>query len=86
MRDGVPYDFGERLNTIPSPVRYLSQIAREAFEQSGEQLFVRITSDRPLAEFAGDAGFERVMDVVAKALAPRGSSAGALIKGGASSP
>ena len=69
-RDGVPYNFGDRLNTIPSPLRYVSQIVRESFEQSGEQLFVRITSDRSLTEFAGDAGFEKVMDVVAKALAP----------------
>jgi len=59
--DGIPYDFGNRTNSVPSPLRYLWQIARENFEVDGEQVFVRVNSPQPLASFANDPGFERVM-------------------------
>lgn len=63
--NGVPFDLGSRLNTIPSPIRWLGQVVTESFAPSGELLFVRITSNRPLEEFIGDAGFEQVMVAVA---------------------
>jgi hypothetical protein len=66
--NGEPYDLGNRLNTIPSPLRWLGQVVRESFEHSGELLFVRVTSSRPLEEFAGDPGFDQVMAAVAELL------------------
>lgn len=66
ISDGLPYDFGRRLNTIPNPIRWWSDVVQEAKSGSTQHLFVRLTSNRPFAELRGDPGWEEVLGALAK--------------------
>jgi hypothetical protein len=72
--DGVPYDFGNRVNSIPSPLRWIWQVVHEEFHVDGEQVFVRVNSPQPLRDFAGDPEFEKVMRAVKGLLELRGET------------
>lgn len=54
LRDGRIYDFGEGLNTIPSPIKWWRGVLEESRGGMPEHLFVRITSDRPFELLAKD--------------------------------
>jgi len=64
--DGKPYNFGHRLNTIPHPLKWWSDVIDEAVAGSKEHLFVRITSSRPFEELAGDPGWEQLLVALGK--------------------
>ena len=68
---GREYDFGERFNRIPSVWRWWRDAARQVVTAAPEQYFVRLTSERPFEELAGDAGWEELLaSLAALGLAP----------------
>lgn len=58
--DGQPYDFGKRLNSAPNPFRWWGQFMQEMADGYRGHLFVRLTSNRPFEELAGDAGWQQL--------------------------
>lgn len=58
---GKPYDFGQRLNTVPNPMRWWLDVVEEATSGNQEQFFVRVTSHRPFEELAGDPAWEELL-------------------------
>ena len=63
---GQSHDFGQRLNTIPNPVKWWQNVVDEARAGNPEHLFVRVTSDRPFEELAGDPGWEELLGALAR--------------------
>ncbi len=59
--DGSLYDYGERFNAIPDPVRWWKDAVQQVFLGSREQYFIRITSNEPIETLWHDPGFERVL-------------------------
>jgi hypothetical protein len=51
------YDYGERLNRMPSVWRWWRDAARQIFKAPAEQYFIRLTSDRPFSELREDPAF-----------------------------
>lgn len=64
--DGRIYDFGSRFTAIPDPVRWWKDAIRQAFRESSEQYFVRVTSNVSFAQLWEDRGFQRVMQGLAE--------------------
>jgi hypothetical protein len=60
------YDYGERLNARPSVVKWWRDTVRYAFSGGEAQYFIRLTSDRPFEELAGDPGWEELIGAIAK--------------------
>ena len=60
------YDYGERLNARPSAVKWWRDTLRYAFSGGEAQYFIRLTSDRPFEELAGDPGWEELLGALAK--------------------
>ncbi|MDD3179529.1 MAG: exosortase-associated EpsI family protein [Opitutaceae bacterium] len=60
------YDYGERLNARPSAVKWWRDTVRYALSGSEAQYFIRLTSNRPFAELAGDPGWEELVCALAK--------------------
>lgn len=60
------HDFGQRLNSIPNPVKWWKNVVDEAKAGNPEHLFVRVTSDRPFEELVGDPGWEELLGSLAK--------------------
>jgi hypothetical protein len=61
---GKLYDYGDRLNARPHPLKWWRDTVAYAFQGSREQYFIRLTSDRPFEELAGDLGFREVVEAV----------------------
>lgn len=61
LNNGELYDYGERFNAVPDPVRWWKDVLRQAVQGNGEQYFVRVTSSQPLEELWSDPGFTEVM-------------------------
>jgi hypothetical protein len=61
---GEIYDFGKRLNQVPSPWKWWRDAAKQIFRDPPEQYFIRLSSDRPFEELAGDLGFREVVEAV----------------------
>lgn len=59
------YDYGDRVNRVPSAWRWCRDAARQVFRSPPEQYFIRVTSDRPFAELAGDPGWEVLLGKLA---------------------
>jgi hypothetical protein len=59
--DGRIYDYGSRFTQIPDPVRWWKDAIHQAFRGSGEQYFVRVTSNVSFAEIWDEPGFQHVM-------------------------
>ena len=59
--DGRAHDFGDRFTQIPDPVSWWKDAIGQAFRGSGEQYFVRVTSNVSFAEIWEDPAFQRVM-------------------------
>jgi hypothetical protein len=64
--DGRTYDYGERFNAIPDPVRWLRGVVEQALRGNREQYFIRLTSEEPFEELQADPGFRAVLDGLAK--------------------
>ncbi len=58
---GRAYDFGERFNSVPDPVRWWRGALHQALQGSGEQYFIRLMSDQPLESLWADPGFREVV-------------------------
>ncbi len=59
--NGQQFDFGERFTAFTDPKMWLKQTLAYAAMGSGEQCFVRITSNRPFEELADDPGWQEVL-------------------------
>jgi len=63
--DGRTYDYGERFNAIPDPVRWLNGVVQQALRGNREQYFIRLTSSQPIEELWADAGFKEMVQGLA---------------------
>ena len=59
--EGRTYDYGERFNNVPSPMRWWKDAVQQALLGSREQYFIRLTSSAPLEEIWSDPGFAEVL-------------------------
>lgn len=76
VEDGV-YDYGERLNTIPDPRRYMRDFFRQLQQGSPEQFFIRIDSTVPFDELLRTPSLNPLWeDLLALGLQARASSDG----------
>jgi hypothetical protein len=64
--DGRTYDYGERFNSIPDPIRWLRGVVAQAARGNREQYFIRLTSNEPFEELSADPGFRTVVDGLAR--------------------
>lgn len=60
--DGRAYDYGERFNSIPDPIRWTEDALRQAFVGCSEQYFIRVASTMPLEELEHEPAFSKVME------------------------
>lgn len=60
------YDYGERLNRVPSVWRWWRDAASQIFKAPPEQYFIRVTSDIPFEKLQGDPGWEGLLDALAR--------------------
>lgn len=58
---GRLYDYGSRFNAIPSPLLWWKGAIQQVVLGSGEQYFIRLTSNEPLENLWGDKGFAEVL-------------------------
>jgi Protein of unknown function (DUF3485) len=58
---GRTYDYGNRFNAVPDPVRWWKDAIQQAVLGSREQYFIRLTSDEPLETLWNDPGFDEVL-------------------------
>jgi len=58
---GEPYDYGERFNTKPHPLKWLRDSVKFAFRGSKEQWFIRIASPFPFEVLMEDPAFQEVL-------------------------
>jgi len=59
--EGRIYDYGERFNSIPDPIRWCKDAVQQALLGSREQYFIRVTSSEPPETLWSDPGFLEVM-------------------------
>jgi hypothetical protein len=64
--NGEPFDFGERFTAFTDPKMWIKQTLAYAALGSGEQCFIRITSDRPFEHFRDDPGWLELMAALGK--------------------
>lgn len=58
---GELYDYGHRINRMPSVWRWWRDAARQALRSPPEQYFIRLTSDVPFERLRGDPGWEQML-------------------------
>ena len=59
--EGRIYDYGERFNAVPDPMRWWKDAVQQVFLGSREQMFIRLTSNGPSERLTNDPG---VVDVL----------------------
>lgn len=59
--EGVAYNYGARLNSVPDPMLWAKDAVRQALLGNREQYFIRLTSTEPLEELWDDPGFSEVL-------------------------
>jgi hypothetical protein len=59
--DGKIYDYGERFNSVPDPLRWWKDAVQQVLLGSREQFFIRLTSNEPLERLFGDPGVVEVL-------------------------
>lgn len=64
--NGKAFDFGERFTLFTHPGKWLRDTIAYAVLGSGEQCFIRLTSNRPFEELKGDPGWEELLAALAK--------------------
>ncbi len=57
---GELYDYGDRVNTRPHPVKWIRDSLAYAMKGSGEQYFIRLTSDLPMDDLLEDPSLNRL--------------------------
>ena len=60
------HDDGEGLTKVPPVWRWWRAAAWQIFQSPPEQYFIRLTSNRPFEELAGDPGWEELLGALAK--------------------
>lgn len=60
--EGQVYDYGERFNAVPDPVRWWKDAVQQVYLGSREQYFIRITSTVPFENLWQDPGFREVLN------------------------
>lgn len=60
------YDYGDRFNARPHPVKWLRDSLAYAVKGSQEQFFIRLTSDQPVEEVLKDPSLAPLMEVLAE--------------------
>jgi hypothetical protein len=63
---GKLFDFGESFNGTPSLIAWWRDSVKYAVLGSREQLFIRLSSNRPFAELCDDPGFQQIVRALAK--------------------
>lgn len=63
--NGRAFDFGERFTLFTHPGKWLRDTARYAALGSGEQYFIRLTSNRPFEELKSDKGWSELCAALA---------------------
>jgi len=58
---GRRYDYGRRFNAIPSPLLWWKGAVQQMLLGSGEQYFIRITSNEPIEGLWSDRGFAEML-------------------------
>jgi hypothetical protein len=58
---GHVYDFGERFNSVPDPVRWCKNAVQQAFLGNQEQYFIRVASSLPMETLWNEPGFAEVL-------------------------
>ncbi|MCR6656828.1 MAG: EpsI family protein [Opitutus sp.] len=80
--NGEPYDYGTGFNRRASPLKWWRDTLHYAWKGSGEQFFIRVTSNRPFEEVRREPGFAEVLNDLAKlGLAVEKAEADAEVKG-----
>lgn len=59
--DGRIYDYGERFNAVPDPLRWWKDAIQQVLLGSREQFFIRLTSNQPLERLWSDPGVALVL-------------------------
>ena len=63
---GELYDYGDRFNQRPDPLKWWRDTVHYAVKGSSEQYFIRIMSSQPLESLQADPGFQEVLGALAK--------------------
>jgi hypothetical protein len=58
---GRPYDYGERFNSVPDPIRWWRGAVEQMVRGNREQYFIRLTSDQPLESLWAEPGFREIV-------------------------
>jgi hypothetical protein len=64
LQNGVSADYGFRGNIMNYTSRWLRDSMRQVFSSSPEQFFIRLSSQQPLEDFAGDPGGMILFDMI----------------------
>jgi hypothetical protein len=64
--DGRVYDYGSRFNAVPDPWLWWKDVVDQLLRGSQEQLFIRLTSNRPFSTLWSDPGFVAVLQHLSK--------------------
>lgn len=59
--DGRTYDYGDRFNNVPDPLRWWKDVIQQAMLGNREQYFIRLTSVEPLEILWSDPGFVELL-------------------------
>jgi hypothetical protein len=59
--NGHIYDYGNRFNAVPDPVRWWKDAVQQVLNGSKEQFFIRLTSNEPLEALWRDPGMAEVL-------------------------
>jgi hypothetical protein len=59
--EGRTYDYGERFNAVPDPLRWWKDAAQQVLLGSREQFFIRLTSNEPIEHLGSDPGVAEVL-------------------------
>lgn len=60
------YDYGERFNARPHPLKWWRDTLKYAIQGSREQYFIRLTSNRAFEEIWDDPGVQELVDALAR--------------------
>lgn len=58
---GRLYDYGDRFNAVPSPILWWKGAVQQVLLGTGEQYFIRLTSNEPFDSLWSDPGFETIL-------------------------
>lgn len=64
--DGELYDYGERFNAVPHPLKWVRDAVSDAILGTKEQYFIRIDSNRPITQFWEDRSVQEIVSNLKK--------------------